>query len=183
VALELNIRKIDVYEDSILITCQVKGKGQTKDEKLRPYQEYLSKLAREFKEIKFTHLGREGNLFADALVTLASMARIDFGHKVHSVHIDTKNYSAHCCLVEREIDGNPWYYDIKNFIQNQTYPIGASTIDKKTLRRLARDFYLNGETLYTKLSYRTLLRCLGWRGGKKWWRNLWKEIWAVNMVY
>jgi hypothetical protein len=51
------------------------------------------------------------------------------------------------------------------------------------LRRLARDFYLNGETLYTKLSYRTLLRCLGWRGGKKWWRNLWKEIWAVNMVY
>jgi hypothetical protein len=49
---------------------------------LRPYQEYLSKLAREFEEIKFTHLGREGNHFADALVTLASMARINFGHKV-----------------------------------------------------------------------------------------------------
>jgi ribonuclease HI len=80
--LKLNIRKIDVYEDSMLIIFQVKGKWQTKDEKLRPYQEYLSKLAREFEEIKFTHLGREGNHFADALVTLASMARINFGHKV-----------------------------------------------------------------------------------------------------
>jgi hypothetical protein len=40
---------------------------------------------------------------------------------------------------------NPWYYDIKNFIQNHAYPIGASKIDKKTLRRL-----VDG----------TLLRCL-----------------------
>jgi hypothetical protein len=91
----------------------MKGKLQTKDKKLRPYQEYLSKLAREFEEIKFTHLGREGNHFADALVTLASMARIDIGHKVH---IDIRNNPAHYCSVEREIDGNPWYYDIKNFI-------------------------------------------------------------------
>jgi len=105
VAFELNIRKIDVYGDSIIF--QVKGKGQTKDEKLRPYQEYLFKLAREFKEIKFTHLGREGNHFADALVTLVSMARIDFGYKVQSVRINIRNNPAHCCLVEREIAGNP----------------------------------------------------------------------------
>jgi hypothetical protein len=138
----------------------VKGKGQTKDEKLRPYQEYLSELVRKFEEIKFTHLGREGNHFADALVTLASMTRIDFGHKVWPVHIDTRNNSTHCCLVKRGINGNPWYYDIKNFIQNQTYPMGASTIDKKTLRRLAMDFYLDGETLYKKSSDGTLLRYL-----------------------
>jgi len=36
-ALELNIRKIDVYGDSILIISQVKGEWQTKEEKLRPY--------------------------------------------------------------------------------------------------------------------------------------------------
>jgi hypothetical protein len=50
---------IDVYGDSILITCQVKGKGQTKDEKLGPYQEYLSKLTREFKGNK-VHSSRKG---------------------------------------------------------------------------------------------------------------------------
>ena len=84
--------------DSILIICQVKGKGQTKDEKLRPCQEYLSKWAREFEEIKFTHLGREGNHF-DVLVTPASMARIDFGHKVQPIHIDIRNNLAHYCSV------------------------------------------------------------------------------------
>jgi hypothetical protein len=63
-------------------------------------------------------------------------------------------------IVEREMDGNPWYYDIKNFIQNQTYPMGASKIEKKTLRRLAIDFYLDGETLCKESSDGTLLRCL-----------------------
>jgi len=159
-ALELNVRKIDVYRDSMLIIYQVKGEWKTKEEKLRPYQEYLSKLVREFEEIEFTHLGREGNQFADALATLASMARIDFGHKVQPVHINIRNNPAHCCLVEREVDGNPWYYDIKNFIQNQAYPMRASKIDKKTLKRLAMDFYLDGEIVYKKSFDGTLLRCL-----------------------
>jgi hypothetical protein len=44
--------------------------------------------------------------------------------------------------------------------KNQTYPMGASKIDKKTLRRLAMDIYLDGETLYKKSSDGTLLRCL-----------------------
>jgi hypothetical protein len=107
----------DHAKSPILIICQVKGKRQTKDEKLGPYQEYLSKLAREVEEIKFTHLGMEGKHFVDTLVTLTSMARIDFGHKVQPVHIDIRNNPSHGCSVEREIDGNPWYYDIKNFIQ------------------------------------------------------------------
>jgi hypothetical protein len=38
--------------------------------------------------------------------------------------------------------------------------MGASKINKKTLRRLAMDFNLDGETLYKKSSNRTLLRCL-----------------------
>jgi len=151
----------------------VKGKWQTKDKKLRRYQEYMSKLAREFEEIKFTHLGREGNHFTNVL---APMARIDFGHKVQSVHIDIRNNPAHCCLVEREIDGNLWFYDIENFIQNQTYPMGASKIDKKTLRRLAMDFYLDGETLYKKSFDETLLRCLDDVEAKSGEKHLWKEI-------
>jgi ribonuclease HI len=36
-ALELKIKKIDVYGDSMLIICQVKGEWQTKEEKLRSY--------------------------------------------------------------------------------------------------------------------------------------------------
>ena len=89
-------------------------------------------MARKIEEIKFTHLGREGNHFANVLVMLASIARIDFGHKIQSVYINIRNNSVYCCSVEREIAGNPWYYDIKNFIQNQINPMG----DPKSTRRL-----------------------------------------------
>jgi hypothetical protein len=138
----------------------VKGELQTKEEKLRSYQEYLSTLSEEFEEIKFTHLGKEGNHFADALATLVVMATIDLGHKVQPIHIDIRNNPAHCCSNEGEIDGKPWYYDIKNFVQNQEYQVGASKIDKKTLRRLAMDFYLDGEILYKRSFDGTLLMCL-----------------------
>ncbi|XP_052312616.1 uncharacterized protein LOC112328848 [Populus trichocarpa] len=166
-ALELKIKKLDVYGDSMLIICQVKGEWQTKEEKLRPYQEYLSTLAKEFEEIRFTHLGREGNHFADALATLAAMTTIDLKCKVQPVHIDIRNDPAHCCLVEGEIDGQPWYYDIKNLVQNQEYPVGASKTDKKTLRRLATDFYLDGEILYKRSFDGTLLRCLNEADARK----------------
>jgi hypothetical protein len=38
--------------------------------------------------------------------------------------------------------------------------MGASKINKKTLRMLAMDFNLDGENLYKKSSDRTLSRCL-----------------------
>jgi hypothetical protein len=116
---------------------------------LRPYQEYLSKLTEEFKEIEFTHLEREGNQFADTLATLAVISRIDFRYKVQLVDINIRNVLTHCCSVKG--NANPWYYNIKNFVQNQEYPMGASEIDRKTLRRLAMNFYLDKEVLYKKI--------------------------------
>ncbi|KAL9403880.1 hypothetical protein Peur_000852 [Populus x canadensis] len=38
--------------------------------------------------------------------------------------------------------------------------MGASKVNKKTLRMLAMDFNLDGKTLYKKSYDRTLLRCL-----------------------
>lgn len=71
VVLEMKIRKLEVYGDSMLIMCQVKGECHTRDEKLKPYQEYLSKLAKDFDEIELTHLRRDKNQFCDTLATLA----------------------------------------------------------------------------------------------------------------
>ena len=90
--------------DSILIICQVKGKGQTKEIKFTHLNTYLNWLENE--EIKFTHLGKEGNHF-DVLVTPASMARIDFGHKVQPTHIDIRNNLAHCCSIRKRSGWKP----------------------------------------------------------------------------
>ena len=68
------------------------------------------------------------------------MARIDFGHKVQSVRINIRNNPAHCCSFEKEIAGNPWYYDIKNFNQNQTYPMGAFQNQQEDFEEVGNGF-------------------------------------------
>ena len=70
------------------------------------------------------------------MATLAYMAKIDCGNGRQPLNIDVKNSSAYCCLVEEEVDGNPWYHDIKWFIEYQEYPQKAFSIYMKILQRL-----------------------------------------------
>ena len=83
----------------MLIICQVKDEWQTKEEKLIPYP---SKLTEGFDEIDFTHMGKVKNQFADALATLASMAKIDYGIRVQPIHIEIKNFPVHCCSLKEK---------------------------------------------------------------------------------
>ena len=144
----------------MLIICQVKGEWQTKDEKLKPYQNYFVKLASEFEEIKFTHMSRDKNQFSDALATLASMVQIVAREKINPIDIKIRNHQAYCFTLEESPDGEPWYNDIKRFIKHREYPQEASKTDKETLRRLAAIFFLDGEILYRRSFDGTLLRCL-----------------------
>jgi hypothetical protein len=56
-----------------------------------------------------THLGRDKNWFVDAS---ASIATIDCDIGVQPIDIEIWSSPTHYCLVEEEIDGNPWYIDI-----------------------------------------------------------------------
>ncbi|XP_061960352.1 uncharacterized protein LOC133681211 [Populus nigra] len=158
--LELKANKLEVFGDSLLIICQVKGEWQTKDEKLKLYQNYLLRLANEFEEIKFTHISRDKNQFADALTTLDSMTQVDIRSKIQPIDIEVRSFQAHCCLIEESPDGKPWYNDIKKFLQHREYPQGISKTDEKTLRRMTRNFYLDGEILYKRSFDGALLWCL-----------------------
>lgn len=82
VALELKAKKLKVFGYSLLIIFQVKKEWQSKDKKLKPYQNYLLKLANGFKEIKFTHMNRDKNQFVDALETLALMTQVVTGCRI-----------------------------------------------------------------------------------------------------
>ena len=45
---------------------------------------------------------KDKNQFADALATLASMAKIDYEIKVQPIHIEIKNFPAHCCSLKEK---------------------------------------------------------------------------------
>ena len=97
---------------------------------------------------------------ADALATLASMIMVRLWNEVPNITVMRLDRAAHVFLVEEVQDDKPWYYDIKCFLQTQIYPSEASWKDKKTLRRLAGNFYLNDDVLYKRNFDMVLLRCV-----------------------
>ncbi|WRX30246.1 Ribonuclease H domain - like 10 [Theobroma cacao] len=62
--------------------------------------------------------------------------------------------------VEEEVDRKPWYHDIVHYLKFQQYPEQSSENDKKTIRRLAMNFFLDGDILYKRSRDQMLLRCV-----------------------
>ena len=73
----------------------------------------------------------------------------------------------HCHSVKKEKDGLPWYYDILCYIKDQQYPKQATENDKRTIRRLAIGFILDGKILYKRGHDQVLLRCVDTLEAKK----------------
>ena len=57
-ALELEIRRMEIFSDSNLVIRQIQCDWKTKDVKLRPYHAYLELLLGRFDDLSYTHLPR-----------------------------------------------------------------------------------------------------------------------------
>ena len=62
-----------------------------------------------------------------------------------------------CMNIEAKINRKPWYHDIKAYIKDGEYPLGATDNVKKFIKRLACQFFLSGEVLYKRNHNTTLL--------------------------
>ena len=132
-----------------------------------PYQEFIKRLIEQFEEIIFKHFSREENYLADELATLATMFKINANVETQLVKLEVQESQVHCACIQEELDGNPWYHDILRYIRDQQYPKIANDNDKRTLKRLAMGFFLNGEVLYKKSKHQILLRCVDTSKAKK----------------
>ena len=157
-AINRGIKKLKVFGDSALIIFQIKGDWKTKDLKLIPYQKFLANLIKSFEEIELNHLTREKNPFADALATLASMITLCDNALIRPLSIEAHSEPT-CNLVDTD-DDLPWYYDILTYIQKQSYPSSATENEKRTIRRLAQNFYWQDPILYKRGFNGELLRCV-----------------------
>jgi transposase InsO family protein len=103
---------------------------------------------------------REQNQLADALATLASLITLNDEEEVQ-IRITSHDCPAYEILdIEEESDHKPWYHDILTYVKFQEYPSHATESDKKTIRRLAMGFCLQGNILYKRTFDGLLLRCL-----------------------
>ncbi|XP_058099757.1 uncharacterized protein LOC131244119 [Magnolia sinica] len=132
------MKKLRVFGDSQLIINQTNGDWKTNDEKLIPYQVCLENLTEEFEEITFSYMPRAKNQFADALSTLASMLKIPKGVVEWELTLELQEEHAFCLQideVETFPNGQPWYTDIKEYLEHQKYLEGATSTDRRTIQR------------------------------------------------
>ena len=113
VAIDIKVKLLKVYGDLALVIHQLKGEWETRDHKLVPYEAYIRKLIEFFDDISFHHIPREENQMADALATLASMFQLSPHRDLLYIEFRCRGKLAHCCIIEEEKDGKPWYFDIK----------------------------------------------------------------------
>ncbi|XP_058086444.1 uncharacterized protein LOC131233669 [Magnolia sinica] len=136
-AIILNVKKLRVFEDSQLIINQINGDWKTKDEKLIPYHVYLENLIKEFEEITFSYMPRVKNQFVDVLATLASMLEISKGVAEWELTVELQEEPAFCLQIdeaEQPSNDRPWYTNIKEYLEHQKYPEGATLVDRRTIQ-------------------------------------------------
>ncbi|XP_059306232.1 uncharacterized protein LOC132057622 [Lycium ferocissimum] len=156
----MNIQELLVIGDSDLLIHQVQGEWTTKNVKILPYLHCVKDLCKRFIKVEFKHVPRAQNEFADALATLSSMIQDPDKSYIDPIKVNVHDQQAYCFHVDEEPDGEPWYYDIKKYLKAGDYPEGITSVQKRTLRRLANHFFLNGEILYRRTPDLGLLRCV-----------------------
>ncbi|XP_070002048.1 uncharacterized protein [Nicotiana sylvestris] len=70
-----------------------------------------------FRSIEFRNIPRIHNEVADALATLASMLHHPDKTYVDPLHIQVRDRHAYCNVVEEELDSEPWFHDIREYIR------------------------------------------------------------------
>ncbi|RDY09054.1 Gypsy retrotransposon integrase-like protein 1, partial [Mucuna pruriens] len=159
-ALEHQVKKLKVFGDSTL---------EARDAKLILYHDHVKEIIEAFDAITFHHVPRKENQMADALATLSAMVQVNEGQEM-IIHVRQQPHMAYCQYLGRatvEAGPEPWYFDIKKYLEKGEYLEGASENSKRTLRRLANGYLLSGTVFYKRNTDMTLLRRVDRREAKQ----------------
>ncbi|XP_070041498.1 uncharacterized protein [Nicotiana tomentosiformis] len=67
------------------------------------------------------HVPRIQNEFANALATLSSMIKYPDKNFIDPIPIEIRKQPDYCAHVEEEFNGNPWFHDIKEYLEKGEY--------------------------------------------------------------
>ncbi|XP_070010431.1 uncharacterized protein [Nicotiana sylvestris] len=160
---DANFKGVGIGAVLVLETGQhysVQVEWAIKNTKILPYLYHVQELMKRFTNIEFKHVPRIQKEFADALATLSSMIQHPDKNFIDPIPIRIHSQPAYCAHVEEEIDENPWYHDIKEYLAKEEYLEHANHTKKHTLRRLSNHYFQSGGILYRRTPELGLLRCV-----------------------
>ncbi|XP_039020859.1 uncharacterized protein LOC120152800 [Hibiscus syriacus] len=121
-AIERKVKTLKVYMDSALVIYQLRCEWKMKDPKLVEYRKLVLDMIKELEEVTFHYLPIEENQMEDALATLVETFKVNEYSNMMTFEKQAYEYPTHCYSIEKEDDGNLWYYYILQYIKYQSYP-------------------------------------------------------------
>ncbi|XP_070045759.1 uncharacterized protein [Nicotiana tomentosiformis] len=121
-AIDMNVQELLVIGDSDLLVHQVLKEWATKNTTILLYLHIVQKLIKRFTKIELKHVPRMQNEFAGALPTLSSMIQHLDKNFIDPIPIEICKQPAYCAHAEDEFDGNPWFHNIKEYLEKGEYP-------------------------------------------------------------
>ncbi|XP_070020280.1 uncharacterized protein [Nicotiana sylvestris] len=150
-AVDMGIQEVLVLGDLDLLVHQIQGEWKMRDLKLIPYRQCLHDLCQRFRSIEFRHIPRFHNEVVDSLSILTSMLHHPDKPYVDPLHIQVHDQHVYYNVIEEELDGEPWFHDIGEYIRMGLYPIQANGDQKRIIRCLASGFFYSGGVLTKEL--------------------------------
>ncbi|XP_070045905.1 uncharacterized protein [Nicotiana tomentosiformis] len=132
-AIDMNIQELMIIGDSDLLVYQILGEWPTKNTKIFPYLHCVQDLIKRFTNIEFKHILRIQNEFANAVATLYSMIQHPDKNFIDPISIEIRKQPTYFVNVEEEFDWNPWFHDIKEYLEKGEYLGNATYTQKRTL--------------------------------------------------
>nr|XP_043619706.1 uncharacterized protein LOC122591504 [Erigeron canadensis] len=120
---DMKIRNIQVYVDSQLVACQVKGAYEAKQGTTKLYLQKVQELIEYFSHFEIEHIRRNQNKKADALSKLASLT---FGHLGKQVLVEVPKERS---IEERQVsdlveeEGTTWMTPIYEYLISGILPV------------------------------------------------------------
>ncbi|RDX73720.1 hypothetical protein CR513_46627, partial [Mucuna pruriens] len=146
-AIEHQVNKLKVFDDSALVIYQLYGEWTTHDAKLIPYHNHVMEMSEHFDKITFQYVLQDKNQTAYTMTTLSSMLLVNKEQEM-TIQVQHQTKIAHYQHLDRD--------DAK---ADGAYPLGQLK-DKRTLRRLVTNFFLSDAILYKRSTDWMLLHCV-----------------------
>ena len=89
------------------------------------------------------------------------MFKLKWDNEAPQITIKRMDEPAHCHEINtEEVVDQPWFHEVKRYLEAQEYPEGALVNDKKFLRRFSAKFFLINGILYKCNHDSVLLHCI-----------------------
>ncbi|XP_061373780.1 uncharacterized protein LOC133316099 [Gastrolobium bilobum] len=157
-AKEHDVRKVDMFSDSQLVTSQIEGKYQAKGPLLMKYLSRVQEIMADFDEVRVYHIPRAENSRADILSKLAS----------------TKNPGNHRTMVQQSITTpscvmmvtsvNDWRKPLVDYLEKGILP--EDRLEARKLVRDATQYAIVNDQLFRKCLHNPMLKCLDSEGAE-----------------